>query len=52
LGQQTHRPRCLYNFDEAWQLRGEAFAKVSDHIAALLRIANAEGKVVAMPARS
>jgi hypothetical protein len=26
----------LYNFDQAWQLRCEAFAKVSDHVAALI----------------
>jgi integrase len=42
----------LYNFDEAWQLRCDAFTKVSDHVAALLRIASAEGKVVAIPART
>jgi hypothetical protein len=29
-----------------------AFAKVSDHVAALLGRASAEGKVVAIPARS
>jgi hypothetical protein len=23
----------LYNFDEAWQLRSDAFTRVSDHIA-------------------
>ena len=38
----------LYNFDQAWQLRCDAFAKVSDHVAALLRHASAEGKVVAI----
>jgi hypothetical protein len=42
----------LYNFDEAWQLRCEAFARVSGHIAELLRLASAEGKVVAIPART
>jgi integrase len=26
----------LYNFDQAWQLRCDAFAKVSDHVAALI----------------
>jgi hypothetical protein len=36
-------------FDQAWQLRCEAFAKVSDHVAAFLHDANAEGKVVAQP---
>jgi integrase len=35
----------LYNFDQAWQLRCEAFAKVSEHVAALLRLATAEGKI-------
>jgi hypothetical protein len=34
----------FHNFDEAWQLRCGAFAKVSDHVAALLGHANAEGK--------
>jgi integrase len=38
----------LYNFDQAWQLRCDAFAKVSDHVAALLGHASAEGKVVAI----
>ena len=38
----------LYNFDQAWQLRCDAFAKVSDHVAALLGHAGAEGKVVAI----
>ena len=42
----------LYNFDEAWQLRCDAFAKVSDHIAAMLRGASAERKIVAIPARN
>jgi len=42
----------LYNFDQAWQLRCDAFAKVSDHVAALLRLSTAEGKVVAIPART
>src|SRR5262249_61300936 len=26
----------LYNFDQAWQLRCEAFAKVSDHVETLI----------------
>ena len=42
----------LYNFDEAWQLRCEAFAKVSEHVAELIGCASAEGKVVAIPART
>ena len=42
----------LYNVDEAWQLRCDASAKVSDNVAALLRSANVEGKIVAIPARS
>ena len=28
----------LYNFDQAWQLRCDAFAKVSDHVAALIGV--------------
>jgi hypothetical protein len=28
--------RRLYDFDQAWQLRRDAFAKVSDHIATLI----------------
>jgi integrase len=42
----------LYNFDEAWQLRCEAFTKVSDHVAQLLGRAAEEGKVVAIPTRA
>jgi integrase len=38
----------LYNFDQAWQLRCDAFAKVSDHVAALLDHAGAERKGVAV----
>jgi integrase len=41
-----------YNFDEAWPLRCEAFAKVSDHVAQLLDRAAVEGKVVAIPVRA
>jgi hypothetical protein len=33
-----------YNFDEAWKLGDEAFAKVSDHVAQLLGRAAEEGK--------
>jgi hypothetical protein len=42
----------LYNFDDAWKLHCEAFAKVSDHVAALLGRASAEGKVVVIPVRT
>jgi hypothetical protein len=28
----------LYNFDQAWQLRCDAFAKVSDHVATLIGV--------------
>ena len=42
----------LYNFDEAWRLRCEGFAKVSDHVAQLLNLAAEEGKVVTIPARA
>jgi hypothetical protein len=41
----------LYNFDQAWQLRCEAFAKVSDHVAKVLGRAGEDGKAVAMPPR-
>jgi integrase len=41
-----------YNFDEAWPLRCEAFAKVSKHVAGLLDCAAEKGKVVAIPART
>jgi hypothetical protein len=37
----------LYNFDQAWQLRCDAFAKVSDHVAALID-ARAGGAVIAL----
>jgi hypothetical protein len=37
------------NFDEAWQLRCETFAKVSGHIAQLIDVAAEEGKVFAIP---
>jgi hypothetical protein len=40
------------NFDEAWQLRCETFAKVSGHIAQLIDLAAKEGKVFAIPARA
>jgi hypothetical protein len=42
----------LYNFDQAWKLRCEAFAKASDYIAGLLYRAAAEGRVVAIPGRA
>jgi integrase len=42
----------LYNFDEAWKLRCEAFVRVSEHVAELLRLATEEGKIVAIPART
>jgi integrase len=41
----------IYNFDEAWQLRCEAFAQVSDHVAQLLGRAGGAGKIVALPPR-
>jgi integrase len=47
-----HKRKRLYNFDEAWKLRCDAFAKVSEHVAQLLSRASAEGKVVAIPART
>ena len=52
IGHQRTGLARLYNFDQAWDLRCAAFAKVSDHVAALLGRASAEGKVVAIPARS
>ncbi|HEY2528773.1 MAG TPA: integrase arm-type DNA-binding domain-containing protein [Xanthobacteraceae bacterium] len=42
----------LYNFDQAWQLRCDAFVKVSDHVARLLDRAAEKDKVVAIPART
>jgi len=52
IGHKRAGLEASYNLDEAWQRRCEAFAKVSNHVAARLRIASAEGKVVALPARS
>jgi hypothetical protein len=52
IGHKRAGLEASYNLDEAWQRRCEAFAKVSNHVAALLRIASAESKVVALPARS
>jgi integrase len=52
IGHQRTGLERIYNLDEAWQLRCDAFTKISDHVAALLRIASAEGKVVAIPART
>jgi integrase len=51
IGHQRTGLVRLYNFDEAWELRCAAFAKVSDHVEKLLGRASAEGKVVAIPAR-
>ena len=52
IGHKRKGLERLYTFDEAWQLRCDASAKVSDNVAALLRSANVEGKIVAIPARS
>ena len=52
IGHKRTSLDALYIFDEAWQLRCDASAKVSDNVAALLRSANVEGKIVAIPARS
>jgi integrase len=38
----------LYDFAELWDLRSDAFAKVSDHVARLLGEATEPGKVVAI----
>ena len=38
IGHQRVGLERLYNFDQAWQLRCEAFAKVSAHVAALLAL--------------
>jgi len=51
IGHQRTGLARLYNFDQAWDLRCAAFAKVSDHVAGLLGLASTEGKVVAMPSR-
>jgi len=37
IGHKRKGLERLYNFDEAWQLRCDASAKVSDNVAALLR---------------
>jgi hypothetical protein len=50
IGHKRKGLERLHNFDQAWQLRCEAFVKVSDHIAELLGRAAEEGKVVAIPA--
>jgi integrase len=52
IGHKREDLEGRYNFDEAWELRCEAFAKVSNHIAQLLKLAAAEGRVVATPARA
>jgi integrase len=51
IGHQRVGLERLYNFDQAWQLRCDAFAKVSEHVAQLLGRASAEGKVVVIPVR-
>jgi hypothetical protein len=52
IGHQRVGLERLYNFNQAWQLHCEAFAKVSDHVAELLGHADAECKVVAIPTRT
>jgi integrase len=52
IGHQRVGLERLYNFDQAWQLRCDAFAKVSDHVVALLGLASAASKVVAIPVRT
>jgi integrase len=42
---------ALYDFDDAWAARAEAFEKVSDHIASIIGASEAEG-VIALPARA
>jgi hypothetical protein len=44
IGHQRQGLDRLYNFAELWELRRDAFAKVSDHVAALIE----PGKVVAL----
>jgi integrase len=46
IGHKRTGVEGLYNFGEAWQLRCEAFAKVSEHVAELIGHASTEGKVV------
>jgi hypothetical protein len=51
IGRRCTGLKRVYNFDEAWKLRCEAFAKVSDHVGTLVRLAGAEDTIVAMPTR-
>jgi integrase len=52
IGHQRQGLDKLYDFAELWELRCDAFAKVSDHVAGLVRQAAEPGKVVAIPART
>jgi hypothetical protein len=42
----------ICNFDEVWQLRCDAFVKISDDIVRVLDRAAPDGKVVAIPAET
>jgi integrase len=52
IGHQREGLDKLYDFAELWDLRCDAFAKVSDHVARLLRQAAEPSKVVAIPTRT
>ena len=51
IGHQREGLERLYDFDQALQLRCDAFAKVTDHIARLLEQGTDPGRVVAISAR-
>jgi integrase len=52
IGHQREGLRKEYDFEELWDLRVDAFAKVSDHVGRLIQQAADPGKVVAIPART
>ena len=47
-----HKRKGPYNFDEAWKLRCDAFAMVSEHVADLVGRASAESEVLDILART
>ena len=51
IGHKRTGLQRLYNFDQAWQLRCDAFANVSAMSPSSSNRASAEGKVVAMKLR-
>ena len=51
IGHAREGLRKQYDFAELWELRCDAFAKVSDHVARLIGEATEPGKMVAITAR-